>query len=94
MVSDSKSKREDEVWKLKHSTGVIVGDDGLLYYYYKTLSYLDIMEVDAAGFNDEITNVMYNLIEAGFQFSLNTNLVPDTALDYMKIKDDLDYNMN
>ena len=33
----TESEREDDVWKFNNADGILVGSDGILYAYFKTI---------------------------------------------------------
>ena len=90
----NREQREDEVWKLNDHKGIIVGDDGLLYSYLKLGYFLEIIEVNAVGFTQEIVDSHATMYLAGFDVALYVDAVPDNALEFLYISDEPDYTLN
>ena len=91
---DNRSEREDDVWKFNNADGILVGSDGILYAYFKTISYVYIDEVNGVGLNDSAVKTIQEAESAGHELYINLDSISLDYVAFLYIEDDNDYLLN
>jgi hypothetical protein len=91
---DNRSEREDDVWKFKSADGILVGSDGILYAYFKTISYVYIDEVNGVGLNDSAVKTIQDAKSAGHELYINLDSISLDYVAFLYIENDNDYLLN
>tara|TARA_R110001599_G_scaffold205358_1_gene402595 strand:- start:1308 stop:1601 length:294 start_codon:yes stop_codon:yes gene_type:complete len=91
----SRAEREDDVWKFNESIGTLIGSDGILYAYFKTVSYVYIDEVNGIGLNDEAVSTIEKAKQGGHDFYIDIFTISMDYIAFLFVEDDNDnYLMN
>jgi hypothetical protein len=91
---NDQQRREDEVWKLPNNDGLIVSNDGKIYAYLKSLTYVNVAEINAVGLNEDAQSTIKGVRDAGHEFWVDPTSI---SLDYVcwyYIEDADDFFMN
>ena len=87
-------RREEDVWKLPNNEGLIVSNDGKIYAYIKTNTYVNVAEINGVGLNDEAQDTIRKVRDAGHNFWIDPSSISLDFICWYFIEDADNFFMN
>ena len=74
--------------------GLVVDNEGRLHSYYYYHNYLDILHVNGAGLRMDLRESVMVLGSIGMDVDMYPNEMDETHVEFYRINDKTDYNLN